>query len=75
VILGLVKELLKRRKDFKVIVTSASMDIHLFEGYFNTKTLKVSGRTFPVTITYKDYHNYKEGDKYQMVFKIRKIID
>ena len=30
VILGLVKELLKQRKDFKVIITSASMDIPLF---------------------------------------------
>lgn len=30
VILGLVKNLLKKRKDFKIIVTSASMDIHLF---------------------------------------------
>jgi HrpA-like RNA helicase len=34
VILGLVKGLLAKRKDFKVIVTSASMDIHLFEKYF-----------------------------------------
>lgn len=30
VILGLVKELLQKRKDFKVLVSSASMDIHLF---------------------------------------------
>ena len=53
----MVKDLLKKRKDFKVIVTSASMDIKLFEQYFKTKTLKVSGRMFPVTITYKDYVN------------------
>lgn len=59
VILGLVKDLLRKRKDFKVIVTSASMDIHLFEEYFNTNALKISGRVFPVTITYKDYKNYK----------------
>lgn len=75
VILGLVKELLTKRKDFKVIVTSASMDIKLFEDYFKTNTLKVSGRTFPVTITYKDYQRFKEGDKYQMVHKICKVID
>lgn len=30
VILGLIKELLKKRTDFKVIVTSASMDVELF---------------------------------------------
>ena len=51
------------------------MDIKLFEDYFKTNTLKVSGRTFPVTITYKDYQRFKEGDKYQMVHKICKIID
>lgn len=55
VILGFVKGLLTKRKDFKVIVTSASMDVHLFETYFGGKTLKVSGRTFPVSITYKNY--------------------
>ena len=55
VILGFVKDLLTKRKDFKVIVTSASMDISLFETYFKTKTLKVSGRIFPVSIIYKDY--------------------
>jgi ATP-dependent helicase HrpA len=70
-----VQRLLERRKDFKVIVTSASMDIQLFERYFKTKTLKVSGRMYPVAITYKDYAKYKEGDKYQMVRKIERLID
>ena len=67
--------MLKRRRDFKVIVTSASMDIQLFEKYFTTKTLKVSGRMFPVTITYKDYAGYKKGDKNEMVHKIKRLID
>ena len=70
VILGLIKSLLEKRKDFKVIVTSASMDIQLFESYFKTKTLRVSGRMYPVTINYKDYANVKVGDKLQMVKKI-----
>jgi len=52
VILGLVKDLLSKRKDFKVIITSASMEISLFEKYFNKKTLKVSGRMYPVNIKY-----------------------
>lgn len=75
VILGLVKELLQKRKDFNVIVTSASMDIHLFERYFNTKTFKVNGRIHPIKITYKDYERFREGDKFQTVLKIRKVID
>ena len=30
---------------------------------------------YPVAITYKDYAKYKEGDKYQMVRKIERLID
>lgn len=75
VILGLVKQLLNQRKDFKVIITSASMDTPLFERYFECKTFKVSGRAYPITITYKDYAKFKEGDKFQMVHKIKKVID
>ena len=51
------------------------MDIQLFENYFNTKALKVSGRMFPVTITYKDYANYREGEKNEMIQKMKKLID
>lgn len=36
VILGLIKNLLQKRKDFKIIVTSASMDTELFKKYFKT---------------------------------------
>ena len=75
VILGMIKSLLSKREDFKVIVTSASMDIQLFENYFGTRALKVSGRLHPVAIEHKDYTNYKEGDKRQMVQKIEKVIN
>lgn len=36
VVLGLIKNLLEKRKDFKIIVTSASMDTKLFKEYFQT---------------------------------------
>jgi HrpA-like RNA helicase len=51
------------------------MDIQLFESYFKTKTLRVSGRMYPVAITYKDYAKVGEGDKFQMVRKIEKVIN
>ena len=51
------------------------MDIKLFENYFSTETLKVSGRTYPVSINYKDYSHFKDGDKNQMIRKICKAID
>lgn len=75
VILGLIKGLLSKRQDFKIIVTSASMDIQLFESYFETTTLKVSGRAFPVSITYKDYSNFRHGDTMQTTKKIQKLIN
>jgi ATP-dependent RNA helicase DHX8/PRP22 len=55
-ILGLLKHLLKKRSDFRVIVTSSNAtDIHLFENYFSTKSLKVLERINPITIIYKEY--------------------
>lgn len=52
VIIGLIKKIVTERKDFKVIITSATLDSALFEQYFKTKTFKVSGRMYPVTIKY-----------------------
>ena len=69
VILGLVKELQKERKGFKVIVTSASLDGKLFEQYFGQKVFKVSGRLFPVDVVYSPYSH--ESD---MVKKIEKVL-
>lgn len=51
----MIKKLLTQRDDFKVIITSATLDAVLFERYFSVKTFKVSGRMFPVEIVYKDY--------------------
>ena len=49
VIMGRIKYILEHRKDFKIIVTSASLDTALFRDYFNKKILKVEGRMYPVT--------------------------
>ncbi len=47
--LGLLKDLLKRRSDLKVIVTSATIDAEKFSRYFDgAPVIQVSGRTFPV---------------------------
>jgi pre-mRNA-splicing factor ATP-dependent RNA helicase DHX15/PRP43 len=53
VLLGLLKEVLLRRKDLKVIVMSATLDAEKFRKYFdNAPLLSVPGRTFPVEILY-----------------------
>lgn len=54
-LLILIKRLLTRRKDLKVIFMSASMDASLFSRYFdNCPIVSVSGRAYPVTDRYFD---------------------
>lgn len=48
VILGLLKNILEKRKDFKVIITSASMNIEKFISYYDTAPFKITGRQYPV---------------------------
>lgn len=53
VLFGLLKELLKKRSDFKLIVTSATLDAEKFSRYFNDCPIfTIPGRTFPVEILY-----------------------
>ena len=75
VILGLVKELLRKRKGFKVIITSASMDTHLFKRYYETELLKVSGRMFPVQEIYEPMSHERDiSSKIEAVF-MERIMD
>jgi ATP-dependent RNA helicase DHX8/PRP22 len=53
VLFGLLKELLKKRQDFKLIVTSATLDAEKFSKYFfDCPIFTIPGRTFPVEIMY-----------------------
>jgi len=53
-LLGYLKSLLKRRKDLKVIVTSATIDPERFSKHFNdAPIINVSGRTYPVEVLYR----------------------
>jgi len=52
-ILGYLRRLLKRRKDLKLIISSATIDTELFSKAFdNAPILEVSGRMFPVEVIY-----------------------
>ncbi|KAK2554386.1 ATP-dependent RNA helicase DEAH12 [Acropora cervicornis] len=62
-LLGMIKKTLTRRPDLRVIITSATIDPSLFVSYFNEcPVLKVSGRMFPVHVTWKDdsSHNFED---------------
>lgn len=53
VLFGLLKGVVKRRPDLKMIVTSATLDAEKFSSYFfNCPIFTIPGRTFPVEIMY-----------------------
>ena len=52
-LLGYLKWLLPRRRDLKLIITSATIDPERFSQHFNkAPIIEVSGRTYPVEIRY-----------------------
>ncbi|KAK9941383.1 hypothetical protein M0R45_017988 [Rubus argutus] len=53
VLFGLLKQLVKRRPDLRLIVTSATLDAEKFSGYFfNCKIFTIPGRIFPHVVLY-----------------------
>ncbi|WP_339900044.1 ATP-dependent RNA helicase HrpA [Paraglaciecola polaris] len=53
-ILGILKQLLPKRPDLKLIITSATIDPERFSKHFdNAPIIQVSGRTFPVEMRYR----------------------
>jgi len=52
-ILGYLKQLLPRRPELKVIITSATIDLEKFSNHFDSAPIvSVSGRTYPVEVRY-----------------------
>jgi ATP-dependent helicase HrpA len=53
-LLGYLKQLLPRRPDLKIVITSATIDPDRFSRHFNNApVVEVSGRTWPVDIRYR----------------------
>ncbi|XP_036351402.2 pre-mRNA-splicing factor ATP-dependent RNA helicase PRP16-like [Ochotona princeps] len=53
VLLGLLRELVARRSDLRLVVTSATMDADKFAAFFgNVPVFHIPGRTFPVDILF-----------------------
>jgi ATP-dependent helicase HrpA len=52
-LLGYLKNILPKRPDLKVIITSATIDVERFSSHFNeAPVIEVSGRTYPVDLEY-----------------------
>lgn len=57
-LLGYLKRLIQKRKDLKVIITSATIDPDRFSKHFNdAPVINVSGRTYPVEVRYRPYQS------------------
>jgi len=53
-LLGYLKRLSSKRRDLKIIITSATIDPQRFSEHFNNAPIiEVSGRTFPVDVEYR----------------------
>lgn len=53
-LLGYLKQLLKKRADLKLIITSATIDVERFAAHFDgAPIIEVSGRSYPVDILYR----------------------
>ncbi|MDT3250239.1 ATP-dependent RNA helicase HrpA [Serratia sp. root2] len=71
-ILGYLRELLPKRPDLKVIITSATIDPQRFSRHFNNAPIiEVSGRTYPVEVRYRpvvDDAEDTDRDQLQAIF-------
>ncbi|MGX2948868.1 ATP-dependent RNA helicase HrpA [Frederiksenia canicola] len=65
-ILGYLKQILPKRPDLKVIITSATIDVERFSKHFNNAPIiEVSGRTYPVEVRYRPIIEEEDQDQLQ----------
>ncbi len=65
-LLGYLKQLLRKRRDLKVIVTSATIDTERFAKHFDdAPVISVEGRTYPVEVRYRalEGEGEQEGER------------
>ncbi len=70
-LLGYLKQLLPKRPDLKLIITSATIDPQRFsKHFFDAPVIEVSGRTYPVETRYRPYteQDDKDADQLQGIF-------
>lgn len=63
-LLGYLKQLLQKRKDLKLIITSATIDPQSFARHFNkAPVIEVSGRTYPVEVRYRPLTSDEDNEQ------------
>lgn len=72
-ILGLLKDILKNRSDFKVLVSSATINAKLFSDYFgNAPIISIKTKPFPIDVKYLPLP--KSNDYEQLLQRIVDIV-
>ncbi len=62
-LLGYLKQLLPKRPDLKVIITSATIDAERFSQHFSgAPVIEVSGRLYPVDVRYRPVSDLEKDD-------------
>src|SRR5487761_2497737 len=74
-LLGYLKQLLPRRPDLKLIITSATLDAERFSKHFNAKIIEVSGRSYPVETRYRPLQISDEGEAQDVPQAISAALD
>uniref|UniRef100_A0A1I8EDV1 Uncharacterized protein n=1 Tax=Wuchereria bancrofti TaxID=6293 RepID=A0A1I8EDV1_WUCBA len=66
-LLGLLRNLVRKRDDLKLILMSATINLQLFQNYFkDTPVIKIAGRLYPIELRYmpiKEHNQYESGKK------------
>ena len=76
-LMGYLKQLLARRPDLKLIVTSATISTEKFSAFFNqAPVIEVSGRSYPVEVYYRPlHHDDPDEDDIEMQQAILNAVD
>jgi len=77
-ILGYLKQILVKRPELKVIITSATIDPERFSTHFNNAPIiQVSGRTYPVEMLYRPLNEDVDGqsDEKDVISGILSAVD
>jgi ATP-dependent helicase HrpA len=73
-LLGYLKQILPRRPDLKIIITSATIDVEKFSKHFsNAPIIEVSGRTYPVDIVYDNIDQAELELDQQIIDRLKDI--
>lgn len=75
-LLGYLKQMMPRRPDLKIIITSATIDHQRFSTYFNNAPIiEVSGRCYPVDIRYLPLHDNDRLDNGDLMCAITEAVE